>query len=111
MTIALQGITQDELARAMPEIALAEARRIVSTVHRDGDIAEPNSGVRRTAREAAVTAGTVPALEVVETARSGLVQSMRAEWTELAFLQQAAGNTAMYAFILAVVAWQREATP
>lgn len=38
-----------------------------------------------------------------ETARSGLVQSMRAEWTELAYLQQAAGNTAMYAFLLAVV--------
>jgi 23S rRNA (adenine2503-C2)-methyltransferase len=72
VTIALQGITPDELARAVPEIALAEARRIVSTVHRDGDIAEPNSGVRRTAREAAVAAGTVPALEVVETARSGL---------------------------------------
>ncbi|MGL4551323.1 MAG: efflux RND transporter permease subunit, partial [Gemmataceae bacterium] len=32
-----------------------------------------------------------------------LPPSMKAEWTELAFLQQAAGNTAMVAFILAVV--------
>ncbi len=32
-----------------------------------------------------------------------LLPSMRAEWTELAFLQLQAGNTAMYAFVLAVV--------
>ncbi|HEY3965789.1 MAG TPA: multidrug efflux RND transporter permease subunit [Planctomycetaceae bacterium] len=32
-----------------------------------------------------------------------LAPSMRAEWTELALLQLQAGNTAMYAFILAVV--------
>lgn len=33
----------------------------------------------------------------------GLVQGMRSEWTELALLQLQAGNTAMYAFLLAVV--------
>ncbi|MBI1347170.1 multidrug efflux RND transporter permease subunit [bacterium] len=32
-----------------------------------------------------------------------LLPSMRAEWTELAYLQLQAGNTAMYAFVLAVV--------
>jgi multidrug efflux pump len=32
-----------------------------------------------------------------------LLKSMRSEWTELAYMQLAAGNTAMYAFILAVV--------
>jgi multidrug efflux pump len=32
-----------------------------------------------------------------------LNSNMRAEWTELAYLQQQAGNTAMYAFLLAVV--------
>jgi multidrug efflux pump len=32
-----------------------------------------------------------------------VLPSMRAEWTELAFLQLEAGNTAMYAFVLAVV--------
>lgn len=37
------------------------------------------------------------------TAQDGLVQSMRTEWTELALMQLQAGNTAMYAFLLAVV--------
>ncbi|QDV31134.1 Efflux pump membrane transporter BepG [Planctopirus ephydatiae] len=32
-----------------------------------------------------------------------LFENMRAEWTELAYLQQQAGNTAIYAFLLAVV--------
>jgi multidrug efflux pump len=36
-------------------------------------------------------------------ADSQVMPSMRAEWTELAFLQLEAGNTAMYAFVLAVV--------
>jgi len=36
-------------------------------------------------------------------ADENLGQSMRAEWTELALLQQRVGNTAMYAFVLAVV--------
>ncbi len=36
-------------------------------------------------------------------ANEHLLQGMRAEWTELAFLQQNAGQTAMYAFLLAVV--------
>jgi len=35
--------------------------------------------------------------------RGQLLQSMRAEWTELALFQLAAGNTAIYAFLLAVV--------
>ncbi|HTN04609.1 MAG TPA: multidrug efflux RND transporter permease subunit, partial [Planctomycetaceae bacterium] len=36
-------------------------------------------------------------------ANENLLPSMRAEWTELAFLQLEAGNSAMYAFVLAVV--------
>jgi len=36
-------------------------------------------------------------------ADDNLAPSMRAEFTELAFLQQLAGNTAMYAFLLAVI--------
>ena len=36
-------------------------------------------------------------------AKNNLLPSMRAEWTELAFLQLQAGNTAMFAFLLAVV--------
>jgi multidrug efflux pump len=38
-----------------------------------------------------------------DTADRNLAPSMRTEYTELAFLQQLAGNTAMYAFLLAVV--------
>ncbi|MFO0918542.1 MAG: efflux RND transporter permease subunit [Planctomycetaceae bacterium] len=38
-----------------------------------------------------------------EVADANLLPSMRAEWTELAFLQLQAGNTAMYAFVLSVV--------
>jgi multidrug efflux pump len=36
-------------------------------------------------------------------AKANVMQSMRPEWTELALLQLQAGNTAMYAFLLAVV--------
>ncbi len=38
-----------------------------------------------------------------QVADANLLPSMRAEWTELAFLQLQAGNTAMYAFVLSVV--------
>jgi multidrug efflux pump subunit AcrB len=38
-----------------------------------------------------------------EVAEQNLGPSMRAEWTELAFLQERAGNTAMFSFVLAVV--------
>ncbi len=68
--IALQGVTPDELSQALPAVTLADARRIVSTVHRDGDVAEPNSCVRRVAREAVVAHGHVPGLEVVSRAQS-----------------------------------------
>jgi 23S rRNA (adenine2503-C2)-methyltransferase len=53
-------------------VSIEDARRIISTVHRDRDVAEPNSCVRRIAREAVVAAGYVPTLEVVERAASGL---------------------------------------
>ncbi len=41
--------------------------------------------------------------ELGNVANQSLAQGMRAEWTELAFLQLRVGNTAMYAFVLAVV--------
>ena len=43
--VPLQGLTPEELVRLLPGVELAEARRIVSTVHRDGDVSEPNSAV------------------------------------------------------------------
>jgi multidrug efflux pump len=44
------------------------------------------------------------AIEILErVAKQQLAQGMRAEWTELALLQQNVGSTAMFAFVLAVV--------
>jgi multidrug efflux pump len=54
--------------------------------------------------DAAVGASSGQAIEALkQVADNNLAQSMRAEYTELAYLQQMAGNTAMYAFLLAVV--------
>lgn len=52
------------LARAVPELSLEEARRVVAQVHRDEDPATPSSGIRRASREAVVRAGSVPRLEM-----------------------------------------------
>jgi len=68
--IALQGLTPEELAAAVPEILLAEARRIVSTVHRGGDFTAPHSGVRRSARHAVCERGHVPTLAVASQVQS-----------------------------------------
>lgn len=62
--LALQGVTPAELAAAIPELSIEEARRVVSQVHRDEDPSTPSSGIRKTSRLAVVAAGTVPRLEV-----------------------------------------------
>lgn len=54
--------------------------------------------------DAAVGASSGEAIDALKRiADDNLAPSMRAEYTELAFLQQLAGNTAMYAFLLAVI--------
>jgi multidrug efflux pump len=54
--------------------------------------------------DAAVGASSGEAIKALrEVADKNLAPSMRVEYTELAFLQQLAGNTAMYAFLLAVI--------
>ncbi|MBS0208117.1 MAG: efflux RND transporter permease subunit [Planctomycetes bacterium] len=54
--------------------------------------------------DAAPGASSGQAIErLQEVAEGNLLQSMRSQWTELALLQLQAGNTAMYAFLLAVV--------
>ncbi|HTN74641.1 MAG TPA: multidrug efflux RND transporter permease subunit [Pirellulaceae bacterium] len=54
--------------------------------------------------DAAVGASSGQAIDALKAvADQNLAQSMRTEFTELAYLQQMAGNTAMYAFLLAVV--------
>jgi 23S rRNA (adenine2503-C2)-methyltransferase len=70
--IALQGVTPEELSALVPAISVEDARRIVSTVHRDGDVSEPSSVVRRVAREAVVARGHVPGLELASREASAL---------------------------------------
>jgi multidrug efflux pump len=58
---------------------------------------------------AAVTGETAPGASsgqsfgLMEEAAAKLPESMATEWTQLAYLQQQAGNTAIYVFVLAVV--------
>lgn len=68
--LALQGMTPDELVRAVRGLTLADARRIVAQVHRDEDVATPSSLVRRSSRELVCARGFVPALAVVAERRS-----------------------------------------
>jgi 23S rRNA (adenine2503-C2)-methyltransferase len=71
--LALQAYTPEPLAEALG-ITTAEARKIVSAVHRGRGVAELGQvqGVRRVATEAARTRGHVPALEVRSMRRSAL---------------------------------------
>jgi 23S rRNA (adenine2503-C2)-methyltransferase len=70
--LALQALLPEELARHVPSVTLAEARTLVSTVHRDKDPFAPNPRVRRVARAAVGAACELLSLEVVRTARSAL---------------------------------------
>lgn len=69
--LPLQALTPAALARAVPEITLAEARKLIAQVHR-GEPLRATSAVRRAAAEAARQAGTLPTLTVVAEARSRL---------------------------------------
>lgn len=62
--LALQAITPERLAALVPEVGLAEARKLIAQVHRGEPIAA-TSAIRRVAADAVRAAGTVPALEVV----------------------------------------------
>jgi 23S rRNA (adenine2503-C2)-methyltransferase len=70
--VALQGMTPEELCRAVAGLELAEARRVVAQVHRDEDPSEPNAGVRRSSREAVARRGFVPGLDLLSERRSQL---------------------------------------
>ena len=62
--LALQAVTPERLAASVPEVTLAEARKLVAQVHRGEPIAATSS-IRRTAASAVRAAGHVPALELV----------------------------------------------
>src|SRR5258708_31835474 len=68
--LALQGITPETLAEAV-RIPIADARAIVSAVHRERT-QEPMPTVRRTSRQAAFAAGTEPRLDVISIQKSSL---------------------------------------
>lgn len=70
--LPLQALLPEELCRVVPEMTLAEARAVISTVHRDRDPFAPNPRVRRVVREALARAARMPALEVRAEARSAL---------------------------------------
>lgn len=66
MTLALQAVLPEELARAAG-IDLVDARRLVSLVHRRGALPDRSPAtIRRSALDAARAAGNVPALTLVE---------------------------------------------
>ncbi|WP_394837457.1 radical SAM protein [Pendulispora rubella] len=69
--LALQGLTPVALAESLA-ISLAEARKIVSAVHRDRDLGVPLAEVRRVSMEAVRTHGHVPALALVREESSRL---------------------------------------
>lgn len=69
--IALQAVTPEELAAAVPVATLAEARKLVAAVHR-GEPVAASSAVRRVAADAVRAAGEVPALRVEAETASAL---------------------------------------
>ncbi|MEO8552991.1 MAG: RNA methyltransferase, partial [Kofleriaceae bacterium] len=69
--LALQALTPEHLARQVPVLTLAEARKLVARIHR-GDAILATSAIRRVAADAVREAGEVPCLEVVAETRSQL---------------------------------------
>jgi 23S rRNA (adenine2503-C2)-methyltransferase len=69
--LALQAVTPEDLAGAVPGVTLAEARKIVAAVHR-GEPVAASSAVRRSAATAVRAAGEVPGLTVVSETASAL---------------------------------------
>src|SRR5262249_38386314 len=61
----------------------------------------PSATINADAGEGASSGQAIERLE--QLAKDRLQHGMRAEWTELALLQQGVGATAMFAFVLAVV--------
>jgi 23S rRNA (adenine2503-C2)-methyltransferase len=69
--LALQAVTPADLAAALPEVSLAEARKIVAQVHR-GEPVAASSAIRRSAAQAAIALGEVPGLAVVAETASAI---------------------------------------
>jgi 23S rRNA (adenine2503-C2)-methyltransferase len=68
--LALQGVTPEELAAAVPGLLLAEARKVVSHVHRDLPLPSAASWIRRGFMDAVRERAHVPTVRVVRELRS-----------------------------------------
>jgi 23S rRNA (adenine2503-C2)-methyltransferase len=68
--VALQGITPDALALLVPGLAIAEARKVVSHVHRALPLPASASWIRRGFLSAVASRTHVPTLDVVREQRS-----------------------------------------
>jgi 23S rRNA (adenine2503-C2)-methyltransferase len=62
--LALQALTPERLARLVPLVTPAEARKLVAQIHR-GEPISPSSSIRRVAASAVREIGEVPTLDVV----------------------------------------------
>jgi 23S rRNA (adenine2503-C2)-methyltransferase len=62
--LALQSITPERLASAVPQVSLAEARKLIAQVHR-GEPIVATSAIRRASAEAVRAVASVPALDVI----------------------------------------------
>ena len=69
--LALQAMTPADLVREVPEVSLAEARKIVAAVHR-GDPVAAGAAVRRSAAHAVKAAGELPALTMLAETASAI---------------------------------------
>ncbi len=69
--LALQALTPDRLAAEVPEVTLAEARKLIAQVHR-GEPIHASSSVRRAAADAVRARGHTPTLEVVVESASAI---------------------------------------
>lgn len=67
---ALQGLTPTDLEQAVAELNIAEARHVISQVHRGEDPATPSAAVRKISREAVLRAAHVPSLLITEEQKS-----------------------------------------
>src|ERR1019366_7153980 len=63
-SLALQGTSAAQLARTVSQLTLAEARKVVSAVHRGVSLDGPVVGVLRASLETIRRVGYVPSLEV-----------------------------------------------
>jgi 23S rRNA (adenine2503-C2)-methyltransferase len=69
--LALQALTPERLARLVPVVTLAEARKLIAQIHRGEPIAA-SSAIRRVAAAAVREAGHVPVLDIVSETPSAI---------------------------------------